>query len=257
MLPVINKVGGSVDRVNGQLDKVDKITDSAVDAADSVDTAVRAVSMAVTRPVQKLSGLAAAVELRRLGLQDAPRLASRRADRQGGRRPPRARARRRAARRGRRRMSDEITLVVPRAGGLPADRASRPRRPRRRALDLTYEDLDDLQMALDALLGCRDDAGDMHVRSTCTTDSVRSTVGPFAEAQLDELERDSTRARASPRARDRRRRLRGRAARRRRVGRVHEAHERDGGGGELMPRINDKILLRNYHEEGDLARASS
>jgi hypothetical protein len=58
---VINKVGGSVDRVNGQLDKVDRITDSAVDAADSVDTAVRAVSMAVTRPVQKISGLAAGV----------------------------------------------------------------------------------------------------------------------------------------------------------------------------------------------------
>src|SRR3954469_7091452 len=60
-LPVINKVGGSVDRVNGQLDKMDRVTDSAVDAADSVDTAVRVVSMAVTRPVQKLSGFAAAV----------------------------------------------------------------------------------------------------------------------------------------------------------------------------------------------------
>ncbi len=61
VLPVIEKVGGSVDRVNGQLDKVDRITDSAVDAADSVDTAVRAVSMAVTRPVQKVSGFAAGV----------------------------------------------------------------------------------------------------------------------------------------------------------------------------------------------------
>lgn len=61
VLPVINKVGGSVDRVNGQLDKVDRITDSAVDAAESVDTAVRAVSLAVTRPVQKVSGLAAGV----------------------------------------------------------------------------------------------------------------------------------------------------------------------------------------------------
>jgi hypothetical protein len=59
VFPVITKVGGSVDRVNGQLDKVDRITDSAVDAADSVDTAVRAVSMAVARPVQKVSGLAA------------------------------------------------------------------------------------------------------------------------------------------------------------------------------------------------------
>ena len=61
VLPVINKVGGSVDRVNDQLDKVDQITDSAVDAADAADTAVRAVSMAVTRPVQKVSGFAAAV----------------------------------------------------------------------------------------------------------------------------------------------------------------------------------------------------
>ena len=59
VLPVINKVGGSVDRVNDQLDKVDQITDSAVDAADAADTAVRAVSMAVTRPVQKVSGFAA------------------------------------------------------------------------------------------------------------------------------------------------------------------------------------------------------
>lgn len=59
ILPVINKVGGSVDRVNAQLDKVDRITDSAVDAAESVDTAVRTVSRAVTRPVQKVSGLAA------------------------------------------------------------------------------------------------------------------------------------------------------------------------------------------------------
>src|SRR2546421_960965 len=60
-LPVIDKVGGSVDRVNGQLDKVDKITDSAVDAADSVDTAVRAVSFAITRPVQKVSAFATGV----------------------------------------------------------------------------------------------------------------------------------------------------------------------------------------------------
>jgi uncharacterized protein YoxC len=61
VFPVVNKVGGSVDRVNVQLDKVDRVTDSAVDAADSVDTAVRAVSMAITRPVQKVSGFAAGV----------------------------------------------------------------------------------------------------------------------------------------------------------------------------------------------------
>jgi uncharacterized protein YoxC len=57
VLPVINQAAGTMERVNAQLDKVDKVTDSAVDAADSVDTAVRAVTFALTRPVQKISGL--------------------------------------------------------------------------------------------------------------------------------------------------------------------------------------------------------
>ena len=61
LLPVITKVGESVDKVNGQLDKVDQVTDSAVDIADSADTAVRAVSMAITKPVTKVSGFAAGV----------------------------------------------------------------------------------------------------------------------------------------------------------------------------------------------------
>ncbi len=59
LLPVVHKLGESVDKVNGQLDKMDQVTDSAVDMADSVDTAVRAVSVAIARPVQKASGLAA------------------------------------------------------------------------------------------------------------------------------------------------------------------------------------------------------
>jgi len=61
VLPVISKVGGTVDRVNAQFDKVDLVTDSAVDAVDSVDTALRAVSHAIVTPVQKLSGVAAGV----------------------------------------------------------------------------------------------------------------------------------------------------------------------------------------------------
>ena len=56
VLPVINKVGGSVDRVNTQLDKLEPATDSAVDAVEAVDEAVRTVSYAVKRPVQKLVG---------------------------------------------------------------------------------------------------------------------------------------------------------------------------------------------------------
>ncbi len=59
LLPVISKLGGTVDRVNGQLDKVDQITDSAVDAVAGVDTAIRTVSGVVTRPIGKLAGLAA------------------------------------------------------------------------------------------------------------------------------------------------------------------------------------------------------
>jgi uncharacterized protein YoxC len=61
VLPVINKVGGSVDRVNHQLDKLDTATDSAVDAVEAVDEAVRAVSFAVKRPVQKAAGFSAGV----------------------------------------------------------------------------------------------------------------------------------------------------------------------------------------------------
>jgi uncharacterized protein YoxC len=60
-LPVINETGGTLQRVNAQLDKADLVTDSAVDIADNVDTAVRAVSFAITRPVQKISGLAEGV----------------------------------------------------------------------------------------------------------------------------------------------------------------------------------------------------
>ena len=58
---MINKVGGSVDRVNAQLDKLDTATTSAVDAVEAVDEAVRSVSFAVKRPVQKLAGFSAGV----------------------------------------------------------------------------------------------------------------------------------------------------------------------------------------------------
>jgi hypothetical protein len=60
-LPVVVKTGGTVDRVNYQLDKLDTVTDSAVSMADNADTAVRAVSTAITTPVEKVSGLAAGV----------------------------------------------------------------------------------------------------------------------------------------------------------------------------------------------------
>src|SRR5499426_2121791 len=61
LLPVVVKAGGTVDRVNDQLDKLDTVTDSAVSMADSADTAVRAVSTAITTPVEKVSGFAAGI----------------------------------------------------------------------------------------------------------------------------------------------------------------------------------------------------
>jgi len=61
LLPVIVKAGGTVDRVNYQLDKADAVTDSAVSMADSADTAVRAVSYAIAKPVEKVSGFAAGI----------------------------------------------------------------------------------------------------------------------------------------------------------------------------------------------------
>jgi hypothetical protein len=61
LLPVVVKAGGTVDRINYQLDKADTVTDSAVSMADSADTAVRAVSHAIAKPVEKVSGVAAGI----------------------------------------------------------------------------------------------------------------------------------------------------------------------------------------------------
>src|SRR5437899_2284836 len=57
LLPVISKVGGTVDRVNGELDKVDQMTDSAVDAVAGMDRAVRAITSLVSRPIELVTGL--------------------------------------------------------------------------------------------------------------------------------------------------------------------------------------------------------
>jgi len=90
LLPVLVKAGGTIDRVNKQLDKADTITDSAVSMAESVDTAVRAVSFAITKPVEKVSGAAAGVSHAfssfrknhdfRTAMDDAKKAAARRAE---------------------------------------------------------------------------------------------------------------------------------------------------------------------------------
>ncbi|HEV7133753.1 MAG TPA: hypothetical protein VGN27_08515 [Gaiellaceae bacterium] len=57
-------------------------------------------------------------------------------------------------------------------------------------LDLTFDDLDDLQVALEALLGCRDDEGDIVVTVNAGDGTVRASVGPFPLGALDSLERE-------------------------------------------------------------------
>jgi hypothetical protein len=57
-------------------------------------------------------------------------------------------------------------------------------------LDLTLDDLDDLQVALEALLGCRDDEGEIVITVNAGEGTVRASVGPFAAGALDSLDRD-------------------------------------------------------------------
>jgi hypothetical protein len=86
-------------------------------------------------------------------------------------------------------LTDEIQLVLPAeedfrhiahlvVGGLGA------------RIDLTLEHLEDLQVALDALLSCRQDAGDVSVIVRVVDDAVRASVGPFPPGALGELEQE-------------------------------------------------------------------
>ena len=59
-------------------------------------------------------------------------------------------------------------------------------------LDLTFETLEDLELALDALLGRRSEAdGDTTVRVRVAEDELRTLVGPFHADVRDELDREA------------------------------------------------------------------
>ena len=86
---------------------------------------------------------------------------------------------------------DEITLTIPREepfhevahlvlGGVAA------------RLNLTFEHIDDLETALDAVLERASDDGEVTVRLQLTDGAIVTRVGPFAADRLRaELERDS------------------------------------------------------------------
>jgi hypothetical protein len=87
-------------------------------------------------------------------------------------------------------VTDEITLTIPRdadfhrvahlvLGGLAI------------RMDLTVENLEDLQIALDSLLGRTElEAGDITVRMAIRDGALETRVGPLPSNVLDEIERE-------------------------------------------------------------------
>ena len=87
-------------------------------------------------------------------------------------------------------MIDEITLTIPRdadfhrvahlvLGGLAV------------RMDLTVENLEDMQIALDSLLGRSElEAGDITVRMSVRDGALETRVGPLPSSVLDEIERE-------------------------------------------------------------------
>jgi hypothetical protein len=87
-------------------------------------------------------------------------------------------------------VTDEITLTIPRdadfhrvahlvLGGLAI------------RMDLTVENLEDLQIALDSILGRSElEDGDITVRMALRDGALETRVGPLPEELLDEIERE-------------------------------------------------------------------
>jgi hypothetical protein len=118
--------------------------------------------------------------------------------------------------------SDEIRLVIPAeedfrpiahlvTGGLAM------------RLDVTYDDLDDLQVGIETLLALRDDAGELVVSLSADEGVLHASIGPFAPEKVH--------AEDSDRGLDLRRVLET-------VCDTHEVEERDSGAWvELSKRI--------------------
>ena len=84
-------------------------------------------------------------------------------------------------------MTEEVTLTLPAqedfrhvahlvVGGLGARR------------EITYEELEDLQVAFDAVLACREDDDDIVVTMAVEGGVVHASIGPFDERALARLD---------------------------------------------------------------------
>jgi anti-sigma regulatory factor (Ser/Thr protein kinase) len=58
-------------------------------------------------------------------------------------------------------------------------------------LELTYESLEDIELAIDALLGRSGGDGEMTVRVRVEGDELRTVVGPFGSDVLRELDQEA------------------------------------------------------------------
>ena len=79
--------------------------------------------------------------------------------------------------------ADEIQLVI------PAEEEFRPiahlvTGGLAMRLDVTYDDLDDLQVGLEALLALRDDAGELVLSLSADAGVLHASLGPFAPDKL-------------------------------------------------------------------------
>ncbi len=87
-------------------------------------------------------------------------------------------------------MADEITLTIPREPGF--DRVAHLVLSGLAVrLNLTIETLEDLQLALDALVGTPGEGGDLTVRMSLRDNELQTHVGPVAKRVLDALEREN------------------------------------------------------------------
>lgn len=88
-------------------------------------------------------------------------------------------------------MTDEITLTLPRErafyriahlvlGGLAV------------RLDVTFEHLEDLQLALAGVLDRPEDGGDVTVRVSVEGDTIHTEIGPFGPRLRNELDREGS-----------------------------------------------------------------
>jgi uncharacterized protein YoxC len=56
LLPVLNKAGGTLDRVNTELDRADVVTEQAAEAVLALSRTVKAVNAVLAAPVRALAG---------------------------------------------------------------------------------------------------------------------------------------------------------------------------------------------------------